>query len=62
MTANAGALVTAADRRNEVKVCGGWGVVTAADVRGLNPAANWTASRGYSNGRPGWQRFDYSER
>jgi hypothetical protein len=35
----------------------GWGVVTAADLRGLNPAANWTASRGYS----GWQRFDYSD-
>jgi hypothetical protein len=40
---------------------GGWGVVTAADVKGLNPAANWTASRGYSDTRPGWQRFDYSE-
>jgi hypothetical protein len=60
--AAAGALVTAADRRNEVKVCfSGWGVVTAADVRGLNPAANWTASRGYSDTRAGWQRFDYSD-
>jgi hypothetical protein len=37
----------------------GWGVVTAADLKGLNPAANWTASRGYSDTRPGWQRFDH---
>jgi hypothetical protein len=59
--AAAGALVTAADRRNEVKVFGGWGVVTSADVKGLNPAANWTASSGYSDTRPGWQRFDYSD-
>jgi hypothetical protein len=60
--AAAGAIVTAADRRNELKVSfDGWGVVTAADVRGLNPAANWTASRGYSDGRPGWQRFNYSD-
>jgi hypothetical protein len=59
--AAAGALVTAADRRNEVKVFGGWGVVTAADLRGLNPAANWTASGGYSDsGRAGWCRFDHS--
>ena len=36
--AAAGALVAAADRRNEVKVVGGWGVVTAADLKGLNPA------------------------
>jgi hypothetical protein len=39
----------------------GWGVVTAADLRGLNPAANWTASRGYSDTRAGWRRFDYSD-
>ena len=58
--AAAGALVAAADRRNELKVFGGWGVVTSADVKGLNPAANWSASRGYSDPRPGWQRFDYS--
>jgi len=57
--AAAGALVAAADRRNEVKVIGGWGVVTTADLKGLNPAANWSASRGYSS-RAGWQRFDYS--
>jgi hypothetical protein len=38
----------------------GWGVVTAADLRGLNPAANWTASRGYSDSaQAGWRRFDY---
>jgi len=37
----------------------GWGVVTAADLKGLNPAASWTASRGYSDTRPGWQRFDH---
>jgi hypothetical protein len=40
-------------------VFGGWGVVTSADVKGLNPAANWTTSRGYSDTRAGWQRFDY---
>jgi hypothetical protein len=38
----------------------GWGVVTAADLRGLNPAANWSASRGYSvSAQAGWRRFDY---
>jgi len=58
--AAAGALVAAADRRNEVKVVGGWGVVTAADVKGLNPAANWSASRGYSDSSlTGWRRFDH---
>jgi hypothetical protein len=59
--AAAGALVAAADRRNEVKVIGGWGVVTAADLKSLNPAAHWTASGGYSHTRPGWQRFDYPD-
>jgi hypothetical protein len=27
----------------------GWGVVTAADLKGLNPAANWTAAGGYAD-------------
>jgi hypothetical protein len=58
--AAAGALVAAADRRNEVKVVGGWGVVTSADLKGLNPAANWSASRGYSDSAQiGWRRFDH---
>jgi len=51
-----GALVAAADRRNEVKVVGGWGV----DLKGLNPAANWTVSGGYSDSaHAGWRRFDH---
>ena len=38
----------------------GWGVVTAADLKGLNPAANWSASRGYSDSSlTGWRRFDH---
>jgi len=38
----------------------GWGVVTAADLKGLNPAANWTAARGYADSaRAGWRRFDH---
>jgi hypothetical protein len=38
----------------------GWGVVTAADLKGLNPAANWSASRGYSDStQAGWRRFDH---
>ena len=52
--AAAGALVAAADQRNEVKVIGGWGVVTSADLKGLNPAANWSASTGYSDSRTRW--------
>jgi hypothetical protein len=45
----AGAMVLANDRRNEVPIFGGWGVVTSADLRGLSPVENWTAARGYSD-------------
>jgi hypothetical protein len=55
------AVLTSEALAREPQCYEGWGVVTAADLKGLNPAANWTASRGYSDTRAGWQRFDYSD-
>jgi hypothetical protein len=55
------AVLTSEALVREPQCYGGWGVVTSADLKGLNPAANWSASRGYSDSAlAGWRRFDHS--
>jgi hypothetical protein len=55
-----GAVLTSEALVRQPQCYDGWGVVTAADLKGLNPAANWSASRGYSDSSlAGWRRFDH---